>query len=109
MGQLASLVPDPINGQLDALLHQPVRTRLVAFLAARGEATFNEIKAAISITDGNLDSHLKKLTLARYISSRKETGDDGRSQTFYVLTRLGERQFRKYVAALQNILSLNST
>lgn len=109
MGRLVTLVPDPKNGQLDALLHQPVRTRLVAFLAGRGEATFNEIKAAISITDGNLDSHLKKLTTARYINSRKETGDDGRPQTFYVLTRLGQRQFRKYIAALQGILSLTST
>jgi predicted ArsR family transcriptional regulator len=91
---------------LDALLHQPVRTRLVAFLAGRGEATFNEVKAAIAITDGNLDSHLKKLAAAGYIDSRKETGQDGRSQTFYILTRRGETQFRQYVAALQGILSL---
>lgn len=93
----------PPNQILDPVLHQPVRTRLVAFLAGRGEATFNEIKQAMDLTDGNLDSHIKKLTAARYLTSRKEDAD-GRPQTFYSLSKLGNAQFRKYVSALHDLL-----
>ena len=93
----------PPGQSLDPVLHQPVRTRLVAFLAGRGEATFNEIKQAIEVTDGNLDSHIKKLVAARYLISRKE-GADGRTQTFYSLSKLGAAQFKKYVAALHDLL-----
>lgn len=96
----------PSSHVLDAVLHQPVRTRLVAFLAGRGEATFNEIKAAIGVTDGNLDSHIKKLTAAEYVTSRKESVDESRSQTFYSLTKQGEAEFRKYVRTLQDLLRL---
>jgi len=94
------------NHFLDPVLHQPVRTRLVAFLAARGEATFNEIKQAIALTDGNLDSHIKKLAAARYIASRKESVEDSRTQTFYSLTKLGAAQFKKYVTTLHDVLNL---
>jgi DNA-binding MarR family transcriptional regulator len=99
-------VLNPGGPSLDPVLHQPVRTRLVAFLAGRGEATFNEIKQAIAVTDGNLDSHIKKLVAARYLTSRKDSGTDSRTQTFYALTRLGAVQFKKYVAALQEVLDL---
>ncbi len=78
----------------------------MAFLAARDEATFKELKAAIGVTDGNLDAHLKKLLAADYIRSRKE-GGDGRNQTFFSLTRKGNAAFRHYVQALETLLSLS--
>lgn len=52
---------------IDILLHQPVRTRVAAFLSTRGEATFTEWKNVLEITDGNLDAHFKKLLTAGYL------------------------------------------
>ncbi len=93
---------------LNPVLHQPVRTRIAAYLAARGEATFNELKKAIGITDGNLEAHMKKLVGAGYVSARRETGD-GRPQTFYELSSSGRAAFRSYVSALQSLLALKKS
>lgn len=89
--------------ELDALLHQPLRTQLVAFLAGAGEVTFSELKRKLDISDGNLDSHLKKLIDAGYVATRKETGS-GRPQSYYALTAAGREALHNYVAALQKLL-----
>lgn len=94
--------------QLDATLHQPVRTRIVAFLVARGEATFTELKQALDVTDGNLEAHLKKITEANYLRAHKE-GGNGRPQTLYSLTDEGKTAFRQYLASLQRLLSFGGT
>lgn len=88
---------------LDPVMHQPIRTRMVAYLAARDEATFNELKEVIEITDGNLDAHMKKLLASGYVEARRESGD-GRPQTFYTLTEAGRAACRVYVDALQALL-----
>lgn len=92
------------NETLDAILHQPVRTRLVAFLAGRGEATFTELKELLQVTDGNLDAHMRKLLAVKYIVSRKEL-IDRRNQTFYRLTDVGHLKFKEYVLSLQQLFS----
>ena len=91
--------------ELDPILHQPVRTRIVAYLATRGETTFTELKSALEITDGNLEAHMKKLTGADYVETRRESGE-GRPQTLYDLTAAGRRAFERYVDALQALLRL---
>ena len=96
-----------MSQQLDSILHQPVRTRLVAFLSARGEATFKELKALLQVTDGNLNAHLRKLLVAKFINSRKEQTSSKRLQTFYSLTPLGVKAFGKYVATLQKMLIID--
>jgi predicted ArsR family transcriptional regulator len=88
---------------LDPILHQPVRTRIVAYLATRGETTFTELKNTLAITDGNLEAHIKKLTAADYIEARRESGE-GRPQTLYDLTTSGRKAFGRYVDALQALL-----
>ena len=90
------------ESELDPLLHQPVRTRLAAYIAARGEATFNELKQALDATDGNLEGHVKKLVAAGYLSASKSKGS-GRPQTLYRLTPAGLAAFNHYVSALQRL------
>ena len=92
--------------ELDALLHQPLRTQLVAFLAGADEVTFSDLKRQLDISDGNLDSHLKKLISADYVTTRKETGS-GRPQTYYALTPTGLNALRGYVKALQALLPMD--
>lgn len=91
--------------ELDALLHQPLRTQLVAFLAAAGELTFSDLKRQLEVSDGNLDAHLKKLLAAEYVAVRKESGQ-GRPQSFFVLTPKGLAALNTYVQTLQRLLSL---
>jgi DNA-binding MarR family transcriptional regulator len=90
---------------LDAVLHQPVRTQVVAYLVGRGEATFSELKRVLAVSDGNLESHLKKLIAADYVATRRQAGD-ARPQTVYSLTKAGESALRRYTATLQRMLGL---
>lgn len=93
---------------LDPTLHQPVRTQLVAFLAARGSAGFSELKRVLGITDGNLGAHLHKMIEAGYVSADASSGA-GRAQTRYALTPLGRQSLQAYVQALQAILDQTSS
>jgi DNA-binding MarR family transcriptional regulator len=88
---------------LDPLLHQALRTQLAAFLAGAGEATFVELKRQLEVSDGNLDSHLKKLIAAEYVSVRKDDSA-ARIQTCYALTDSGRVALQNYIAALQKLL-----
>jgi len=89
---------------LDPLLHQPLRTQIAAYLAGAGEATFTDLKRQLDVSDGNLDSHLKKLIAADYVSARKESGG-ARPQSFYALTPNGRTALGDYVIALQQLLA----
>ena len=90
---------------LDVVLHQPLRTRIVAYLSSRGEATFTELKQLLEVTDGNLEAHIKKLRSAEYVVTHKEKGQ-GRPQTFYRLTEPGKKAFKLYVDQLQSLLNI---
>ncbi len=92
---------------LDPLLHQPLRTQLAAFLAGAGEVTFSDLKRQLDVSDGNLDSHLKKLIAADYVKVRKD-GSTGRTQTCYALTKTGRTALRGYILALQQLLPMDS-
>jgi DNA-binding MarR family transcriptional regulator len=93
---------------LDALLHQPLRTQIAAYLAGAGSATFTELKRRLDVSDGNLESHLKKLIAGDYLLVRKETGE-GRKQTHYELTPMGREALQNYIQALQKVLALDTT
>jgi DNA-binding MarR family transcriptional regulator len=92
---------------LDALLHQPLRTQIAAFLAGAGSATFSELKRQLDVSDGNLESHLKKLIAGDYVAVRKESGE-GRRQTHYELTITGRDALQSYIQALQKVLALDT-
>jgi predicted ArsR family transcriptional regulator len=85
---------------LDAIFHQPVRTRL-SLLLYRGEPSFSQLKASLSITDGNLDAHLKKLGTVGYLHSRMVV--EGRPYTVYCLSESGTSAFREYLRCLEVI------
>jgi len=88
---------------LDAVLHQPVRTQIVAYLIGREEATFSEFKRVLHVSDGNLESHMKKLIAAEYVTTRKDASS-ARQQTVYSLTMSGRAALRQYMASLQQML-----
>lgn len=87
---------------LDAIFHQQVRTRLCLLLYV-GELSFSQLKTSLSITDGNLDAHLKKLGAVGYLHSRMVV--EGRPHTVYCLSESGALAFREYLDCLEAICS----
>lgn len=92
---------------LDPIIHQPIRTKIVAYLASRKEVTFSELKEVACVTDGNLDSHMKKLIQSGYVVANKVRLTK-RLTTVYSLTDAGVNAFKQYVDALHTMLGLSS-
>jgi predicted ArsR family transcriptional regulator len=92
---------------LDPVLHQPARTQIVAFLSARGEASFSDLKRALDVTDGNLGTHLAKLVDAGYVEARDLTAP-GRAQTVFRLSPAGRGALEQYVQRLSALMGLGA-
>jgi DNA-binding MarR family transcriptional regulator len=92
--------------ELDEIIHQPIRLRLMAALVAikSGEsAEFTLLRDMLGVTDGNLGAHLHRLEDAGYIDLTKKFVDR-KPHTFVAATALGRTVFRSQVAALEEII-----
>ena len=58
-------------GKLDDVIHGRMRLGIMAYLAGAEVADFNELKAVLQATQGNLSIHLRKLEDAGYITIEK--------------------------------------
>ena len=93
--------------ELDDIIHQPLRLKIMAALnalpAAASGLEFSRLKKLTGATDGNLGAHLATLENAGYIAVNKE-GSGRKSRTTVTLTRAGRRAFEKHVSYLRDIL-----
>ena len=92
--------------QLDEVVHQPIRLRLMAALVAlKGDNSvdFTYLRDLLGLTDGNLGAHLHRLEEAGYIRIIK-TFVDRKPRTYVEATARGREVFRNHVAALEEIL-----
>ena len=88
---------------LDRLIHERLRLGIVSALAVNDRLTFNDLKALLHATDGNLSVHARKLEEAQYISCSKSF--DGRvPRTEYRLTAAGRRALEKYLAHMDALI-----
>ena len=86
-------MPDPIRpDKIDSVIHERVRLAIVSALAVAPELSFNELKAMLSLTDGNLSAHSHTLEEAGYIRIHK-TFKGRRPHTTMRLTRKGRAAF----------------
>ena len=89
--------------ELDRLLHERVRLGIASALAANELLSFNELKALLATTDGNLSVHARKLEEAGYVSCTKTfAGRVPKSE--YRLTSSGRRAFEKYLDHLEALV-----
>ncbi len=102
--RVASSTPGKKNGtSLDRLIHERSRLAIVSALAANKVLSFNELKALLEISDGNLSTHARKLEDAGYISCKK--GFDGRMpRTQYALSASGRKALKNYVSHMETII-----
>lgn len=88
---------------LDRLIYEPIRLRIVSALAVNPSLTFNELKKLLDTTDGNLSVHARKLEDAEYIVCSKSF--EGRMpKTQYRLTERGRRALEKYLNHMEALI-----
>jgi DNA-binding MarR family transcriptional regulator len=88
---------------LDRIIHERVRLALVSALAVHESLTFNELKALLETSDGNVSVHARKLEDAGYITCKK--GFDGRiPRTEYTLTAAGRRALEQYLSHMEALI-----
>ena len=92
--------------ELDTIIHQPVRLRIMSALKALppGEKLeFVRLRKLVEATEGNLGAHIQTLDEAGYVAVEKDFADN-RPRTRVTLTKEGRRAFEDYVDALRGIL-----
>ncbi len=88
--------------KLDKAIHEKARLGIMTLLATRVSWPFQELKAELNMTDGNLVTHLRILHDAGFVAVTKEMLD--RPQTSYSLTAKGRKAFQDYISVLEQIV-----
>ncbi len=89
--------------KLDKVIHERGRLSIMTLLAARPEWAFQDLKAELGLSDGNLITHLRTLYDSGYISMSKQPTPT-RPQTTYALTEAGRKAFSDYLSVLEQIV-----
>lgn len=92
--------------ELDPVIHTPARLRLMVTLAAlpgSDALSFTRLQDMLSLTPGNLITHLRKLEDAGYVQSNK-TGNGTSAQTTVTLTGEGRAALDRYTTALRQLI-----
>jgi len=94
---------EAVSPDLDRLIHERIRLGIVSALAVNRSLTFNELKALLKTTDGNLSVHARKLEEADYIVCSKSF--DGRlPKTEYRLAAAGRRALERYLNHMEALI-----
>ena len=93
---------NPIE-HLNKIFDSRNRLGIMSALMVNESVNFNDLKELISVTDGNLASHLKTLEENNYIKVSK--GFIGRkTNTTYSVTKNGEKAFKLHLEALEKMI-----
>jgi DNA-binding MarR family transcriptional regulator len=57
--------------EIDKIIHEPARLRIMMILAGLEQADFNFLLKTLSLTRGNLSRHVEKLESAAYLKVKK--------------------------------------
>lgn len=96
--------PSPIRTQqLDRLIHERIRLGILSALAVNEFLTFNDLKAMLQTTDGNLSVHARRLEEAHYLHCRK-TFDGRIPRTEYRMTEIGRRALGSYLDHMEAVI-----
>jgi DNA-binding MarR family transcriptional regulator len=90
-------------GDIDDVIHGRMRLGIMAYLADAEAADFNELKALLQATQGNLSVHLRKLEEADYIAIEKSFLNR-KPLTRARITPKGRAAFKAYLEALGKLI-----
>jgi DNA-binding HxlR family transcriptional regulator len=89
--------------ELDRLIHERVRLAIVSALAVNESLAFNELKALLGTTDGNLSVHARRLEEAGYLECVKSFA--GRvPRTEFRLTTVGRDALERYLSHMEGLI-----
>jgi DNA-binding MarR family transcriptional regulator len=92
--------------QPNAIIHQPVRLKIMAALKPLPEGEpveFVRLKSIVGATEGNLGAHITTLEEAGYVAVQKDFHAN-RPRTRVSMTKAGRRAFEDYIAELRSII-----
>jgi DNA-binding MarR family transcriptional regulator len=92
-----------LEQEIDRLVHEPARLKILAFLSLLESADFTFLVSRLGLTMGNLSAHLSKLEEAGYAKVEKGYKDN-RPQTVIWLTEKGRKAFEAYREQMLQIL-----
>ena len=88
--------------EMDRVIHEPVRLRIMAILSGVDRADFKFMLSTLGLSKGNLASHVDKLERAGYVAVEKSF--NGKlPHTEYRLTDAGRTALADYWAAMDVI------
>jgi len=91
------------DDRLERLIHERTRLAIMSALAVNATMSFNELKAAVRTTDGNLSVHARKLEEAGFVTCTK--GFAGRMpRTEFALTQHGREALGRYLDHMEAII-----
>lgn len=94
---------ETVPADLDRLIHERIRLGIVSALAVNRSLTFNELKALLKTTDGNLSVHARRLEEASYILCLKSF-DRRLPKTEYRLTAAGRKALERYLNHMEALI-----
>jgi DNA-binding HxlR family transcriptional regulator len=92
----------PDFDKLDKAIHEKGRLAIMTLLASRVSWSFQDLKAELKMSDGNLVTHLRTVHKLGFVAVTKEILD--RPQTSYALTAKGRIAFSDYLDVLEQIV-----
>jgi DNA-binding MarR family transcriptional regulator len=102
-GKPARKVVETQIPDFDRLIHEKTRLAIVSALAVNASLSFNELKAILKTTDGNVSVHTRKLEEANYLTTKKSF--EGRMpRTEYSLTAAGRRALERYLDHMEALI-----
>lgn len=103
LGSVTGQAARQVAPALDRLIHERMRLGIVSALAVNQSLSFNELRALLKTTDGNLFVHAHKLEEAAYITSTKSF-DERLPKTRYRLTPTGRKALERYLDHMEALI-----
>jgi len=90
---------------LDPLIHERTRLSILTTLFTSTDASisFSDLRDSLSLTDGNLTTHLRTLESAELLERAKE-GSGRNSSTMIRMTAAGKKEFKGYLDQLETLV-----
>ena len=80
-----------------------IRLGIMSALMVNESVDFNTLKEILSVTDGNLASHIKGLEKLKYITIKKQFIGK-KPNTEYSVSLIGKKAFKKHIEALEKLI-----
>ena len=88
------------------MIHEKGRLAIMSMLAASPELSFTELRNVLTMTDGNVTTHIRALQQEGYVAVAKSY-QNRRPLTTCSLTPAGRKAFAEYVNLLEQIVQEN--